>query len=218
MASLNLDLNYSDNVKTLRLAARLGPGSQFLPIALWLYTGKHHPEDGRLALLEAELELVCGWWGEKGACMAALIDLGFLERREGFFQVHDWLDHSGHLAVFKKRAKNAAKKRWSKAHESSNASSNTKVEDKQSPSSAVHSSSDQSNPPTPFSPSATSKATANGTPATEAAKAKEMLKQGTLKPGHYDVPDDEIMGPNEFAKIKEQLGRKTHALVNDDVF
>lgn len=212
MASLNLDLNYFDHVKTLRLAARLGPGSEVIPVRLWTYAGKHHPEDGKLALLEAELEHVCAWWGEKGAMVPALVEIGFLEKFGEFFQVHDWLDHSGHLAAFKKRAKNAAKKRWSHNQQSSNATSIAKAETKQCPSSAVHSSSKQSNPPTPLttSPSATpptstapenGNSTARGGGLKPAGNPLSTLKING-KPYVEPVVDEEPMTPEEMEAIK----------------
>lgn len=140
MPSLNLDLNYFDHAKTMRIETLLGNGADVLPIRLWTYVGRHSPELGCLAMLEAELERICRWWGEKGAMVSAMIEIGFLERDGELFQVHDWHDHSGHLATFKKRAIKAARKRWGVKRKSSNATSNAKYMSKQCPSSAVHSS------------------------------------------------------------------------------
>lgn len=226
MASLNLDLNYLDNVKTLRLVARLGPGSAILPIALWLYAGKHHPEDGRLALLEAELEHVCGWWGEKGSLVPALVEIGFLKKSDDFYQINDWLDHSGHLAVFKKRAKNAAKKRWSKATESSNASSIAKAETKQCPSSAVTSSSVQSNPPTPLSASPASKSTARNGGLHQVGQVVSTLKDLRGKPilPEPEISDEDRMSAEEMEAIRLANMRPAKAVPvpipggEDDVF
>lgn len=137
MPSLNLDLNYFDHVKAMRLVARLGPGADVLPIKLWAWVGNHHPETGRLALLESEVEHICHWWGDKGAMVSALLEIGFLKKVGNFFEINDWFEHSGHLAAFKKRAKKAARKRWGIKTKSSNASSNAKSEVEQSPCSAV---------------------------------------------------------------------------------
>jgi len=141
MASLNVDLNYFDHPKTMRLVARLGHGADVLPIRLWAYIGRHHPESGCLALLESEFEHICGWWGEKGDMLTAMIEIGFVKREGNLFEVNDWHEHSGHLASFKKRAKKAARKRWGIKRKQSNAPSIAKPEFKQSPSSTVHSSS-----------------------------------------------------------------------------
>lgn len=140
MSSLNLNLNYFDHQKAMRIESRLGNGADVLPIRLWAYIGRQNPEHGRVAMLEAEIERVCRWWGEKGAMVAAMVEIGFLERDGEFFKVHDWHDHSGHLATFKKRAVKAARKRWGLNRKSSNASSNARSRPKQSPSSTLHSS------------------------------------------------------------------------------
>lgn len=91
----------------------------------------HHAEDGKLTSYGSEeIETVVGWWGEKGRAVEALLTVQFLEKdAEENFQVHDWLDHAGHLAAFRKRAKTAAKKRWAKY-----ASSTARSKAKQSPS------------------------------------------------------------------------------------
>lgn len=137
MASINLDLNYFGHIKTLRLVARLGPGSDVLPIKIWVHAGNFHPKSDRLELLEAEIEPICNWWGEKGAMVAAMIEIGFLKREGESVVINDWFVHSGHLAAFKKRAEKAAKIRWGIKRKSSNASSIAKGKPKQSPSRAV---------------------------------------------------------------------------------
>lgn len=53
----------------------------------------------------------------------AMVKVGFLDPIEGGYQIHDWFEHAGHLAAFKKRAKSGAKARWAK-YASSNATSN----------------------------------------------------------------------------------------------
>jgi len=113
--SLNLDVNYFDHVKTQRLVAALGIGSEVIPIRLWCFVGKHYPETGDLPGLETgELENLLGWRGEAGRCVEALIKVGFLDRIKRGFRVHDWKEHSGHLAAFKVRASRAAEARWAK--------------------------------------------------------------------------------------------------------
>ena len=66
------------------------------------------------AMLPEEIELIAGWTGEKGKMIEAMIKVKFLDKNGDSYVVHDWLDHAGHLAAFKKRAILAAKKRWSK--------------------------------------------------------------------------------------------------------
>lgn len=116
MPSINLEVNYFEHRKTVRLVSSLGVGTDLLPIRLWTYAAKHHKADGRLAgYLPAEIEHIMGWRGEKGLAVEALVKVGFLDPLpEGGYQVHDWLDHAGHLAIYSERAKAASAKRWSK--------------------------------------------------------------------------------------------------------
>lgn len=116
MPSINLDLLYFDHPKTGRLIRLLGKGSEVIPIRLWVHCGRHHPETGTLAGYSAqEIESEVAWWGQKGKAVEALVEVGFLDRIENGFQIHDWLDHCGHLVVYKERAKKASKQRWENA-------------------------------------------------------------------------------------------------------
>lgn len=124
MPYLNLDLDYFTHPKTSRLVGLLGRGAAELPIRLWAYCGKHHSESGNLTGYSAqEIETVVGWWGGTGKMVEAMLNVGFLDKIENGFKIHGWKDHAGHLSVFKKRAKSAAKERWKK-YARSNASSN----------------------------------------------------------------------------------------------
>lgn len=115
MPSINLDLNYFTHPKVIRLVACLGESASLYPLKLWVYVGKYHCEQGMLeAYSKQEIEAVVGWGGESGKCIDELVRIGFLEKIENGYLVHDWKEHSGHLAVYKKRAKSAAKKRWKK--------------------------------------------------------------------------------------------------------
>ena len=135
MPYLNVDLAYFTHRKTIRLVGLLGRGAEVLPIKLWSHCGVHHAESGKLTSYgPEEIEAVAGWWGEKGRAVEAMLTVGFLDHdKEGNLQVHDWFDHAGHLAAFKKRARTAAKARW-RLYATSNALSNAKSKTKQCPS------------------------------------------------------------------------------------
>ncbi len=54
------------------------------------------------------------------------------------------------------------------------------------------------------------------------AKATEATLKNKPRPGHYDVPDDEIMGPEEFKKIKAAIEppelQEVGSVQDDDIF
>ena len=121
MPYLNLDPSYPEHPKTIRLIGLLGEMSDAIPVRLWAYCARVHAENGTmLGYTESEIESVLKWRGEPGKAVSALVHVGFLERLENGFQCHDWLDHEGHLEALSRRAKTAAKARWS-SYASSNA-------------------------------------------------------------------------------------------------
>jgi len=155
MPYLNLDLDYFEHPKTRRLVGLLGNGSAEIPIRLWCYVGKYHPESGHLTGYSLEeIEGVIGWWGDSGKAIEALLRVGFISKRgRGFYTVHDWLDHSGHLGVFKKRGMDGAKARWGKAKAMQNdESSNAYEGDKQYPSSTIPTKPTEEHKPPPLQP------------------------------------------------------------------
>lgn len=116
-SSLNIALNYFDHPKTKRLRSLLGRGSDVLPIRLWVYCGNFHCEDGRLTGLTAqEIEAVIDWWGPKLECADALTKVQFMDLgADGIYSVHDWLEHAGHIAYYKEKAKEMRRAKFSLA-------------------------------------------------------------------------------------------------------
>lgn len=108
MPSINLDLDYFEHPKTLRLVGLLGKGTAELPIRLWCKVGKHHAEGGNLAGYSTqEIESLVGWWGRQGKFVEAMVRVGFMEQIGDGFKVHDWKDHNGHIYAYHQRAKKA---------------------------------------------------------------------------------------------------------------
>ena len=66
MAYLNLDPDYFNHPKTIRLIGLLGVGAAEYPIRLWCYCAKYHPVDGLLrGYSDVEIESAASWRGEK---------------------------------------------------------------------------------------------------------------------------------------------------------
>lgn len=133
MPSINLDLDYFTHPKTKRLVRLLGRGAEVIPIKIWCFCGRHHPETGILTETSGqEIEAMVGWWGRPGEAVAAMLEIGLLELvpspgvppiqgqakdDDKSFKVHDWLEWSGHLKRYKELGKKGAKARWTKRKE-----------------------------------------------------------------------------------------------------
>lgn len=113
MAYLNLDLDYFEHPKTVRLVATCGESAESAPIKLWCHAGKFCPESGLLrGYAPAEVEAFAKWRGAPGALVAGLLKVGFLHQTPDGYQLHEWLDHEGHLIAFKERSRKANAARW----------------------------------------------------------------------------------------------------------
>ena len=113
MPSLNVNLDFPDHPKTIRLVALIGEQAGMVLIRLWSYAGKFAAENGILNNCSVEeVERICGWRGRKGEAAKALISTGYLEHRENSYVVHNWLKHQGHIARYQQRGQLAIKARW----------------------------------------------------------------------------------------------------------
>lgn len=115
MPFLNLDLDYFEHPKTTQLVGLLGRGSEVYPLRLWVYVGKFHSSDGHLnGYTDAAIEQILRCPDSHGETVAALEKVGFIERTEKGFKVHDWKAHQGHIHALKMRNKKVARNRWNK--------------------------------------------------------------------------------------------------------
>jgi len=115
MRYLNLDLDYFNHPKTIQLTTELGGHrAEVLPLRLWAHVGKYHCDNGIMkGYTPASLAKILNWKEDPDKLIKALIKTGFIERTRSGLKVHDWTEHSGHLAAFRERARHAAKIRWS---------------------------------------------------------------------------------------------------------
>jgi len=125
MPYLNLDLDYFDHPKTMRLVRLLGVGAELFPVRLWCYCGKFHYEDGRFeGYSPEEIESRAGWKGKEGLMLQTMKQVGYMERSAGHWQMCNWNEHQGHIAKYRERGRQAAIARWSKARDDLDATSN----------------------------------------------------------------------------------------------
>ena len=118
MPYLNIDLEYFDHPKTLMLEAELGGHrAMLIPVLLWRHAGKYHSDDGYLKGYTPAAIAKVVQYDHRNAekLVEALIKCRFLDKKKDGFQVHDWSEHNGHLALFRERARIAAEARWNKS-------------------------------------------------------------------------------------------------------
>lgn len=124
MPNINLDQNYFEHIKTIRLVARHKKSAALVPIRLWCYASKNPETNGRLiGYTLIELSHLCDWTGNIQSLLSDMVEIGFLEKLDSGkndYKIHDWETHQGHIIAFSERSKKANKVRWDKYREEKN--------------------------------------------------------------------------------------------------
>ena len=80
--------------KTKKLIRRVGEAGAWRLVCLFLWVAQSRP-DGDLAGMSGEdVELAADWQGEEGAFIKALLEVGFVDGKEGAYSIHSWQEHN----------------------------------------------------------------------------------------------------------------------------
>ena len=124
MADFRIDVGFFNHIKTKRLRKRLGLEGVFALQILWAYAALHEHDESKIYTSE-DIELAVDWDGD-GDISEVLCEVGYLDRADGGFKIHQWEIHNGYAATASKRSEAgriAAKARWDKRlHSDGNAS------------------------------------------------------------------------------------------------
>lgn len=112
---IRIACTWPSHPKTRKLIRRLGGEAVFALVTLWGFAAQYKPL-GHLEGMSAEdIALAAGWEGEPSAFVAALVEIGFLDKAEGGHALHDWAEHQPyvvHAEARSERARSAANRRW----------------------------------------------------------------------------------------------------------
>jgi hypothetical protein len=120
-----VDNDLSDHPKVWALSQQLNDANAgWYLIRLWSWTSRYSSR-GRIADgLRTALEFACGWRGEAGELLSALVSVGFLDVLEnGDLEVHDWWEQQG--AAVAKAEKDAERQRAARKRRADGAGSST---------------------------------------------------------------------------------------------
>lgn len=109
MPTLNIDPEWTDHPKTLKLLRLAGEGAGLCLMRLWGKALKICPDTGDLGCYDwEEIESMSGWRGEPKVFYDALVNCG-RNGGSGFLdadgKLHDWLEHEKHLVFYREKAK-----------------------------------------------------------------------------------------------------------------
>lgn len=112
---IRLKADYCDNAKITQLVARLGEGAVRCHLRLLMFTARRYPKGVLEGLDETWIAAHAGWTGDAEYFVGALVDCLLLDRTSAGYAIHHWEDHQGWMFYAperKKKAQNAARKRW----------------------------------------------------------------------------------------------------------
>jgi len=112
---IRLRFGFLDHPKTVKLKRRHGADAVLCLIRVWQYVAQNKPT-GDLSGMDAEdIDIACG--AHTFSMHEAMLEVGFLDRVEGGFSVHDWHEEQAWASKAPERkasAKRAAEARWEK--------------------------------------------------------------------------------------------------------
>lgn len=93
--------------KTLRLQSELGDSGILALIRLWEHAAAHRWDGVLMEYTPRMIGGVVGWAGDPRGLVDALVHIGFLDKVDGGYLVHDWLDHNDYCSKVLDRIESA---------------------------------------------------------------------------------------------------------------
>jgi len=128
MSDIRVKFSFMRHRKRKKLQHILGAEGVIALIDLWLSTAECNPKGILNAYDEHDIAIDANYTGDAKEFTDTLVDLGFLDKIDNGYALHDWEDNQGwvfHSDERSAKAKKAAKARWDKYNDAtSNATSN----------------------------------------------------------------------------------------------
>lgn len=111
MPRINVDSSYFNHPKTRRLKVYIDCHAEIYPIKLWAFCAEYFPKDGCLHGYSGnEIEGILDYIGPSGNLIRALETVGFIEKIENDYVVHDWKEHAGFVWNYMQAGRKGGKK------------------------------------------------------------------------------------------------------------
>ena len=126
-ADIRISVGFPNHPKTVKLDRRLGFQGIRSLLALWTWAAQNRPDgdlggaNGRCTVVrrpldEEDIEIAAQWPGEPGLFVATLVALGWLDRTERGYLLHEWQQHNPWVAAATNRSDKARFSRMAKTH------------------------------------------------------------------------------------------------------
>lgn len=119
---IRVKVGFFQHYKTRLLRNLLGADAVLSLLELWSFAAQNKTK-GILTNMDVNMiEVAAGWNGESGKLVEVLLspEIGYLEKADGAYKIHDWSEHQPFVAYEEERremARKAAESRWEKTEE-----------------------------------------------------------------------------------------------------
>ena len=113
---IRVDVNFFKHPKTIKLERQCGLDGIKCLLILWMWAASNRPEGDLKGINEEDIELVAEWRGEKGALLAALTGLRWLDAADGQYSLHNWADRNAWVASSVTRGDKARLSRMARSY------------------------------------------------------------------------------------------------------
>lgn len=114
---MRLDVNFVDHVKVKRLIREAGYESFYGLVRLFSVATKMYCKGIFKDCTELDIEDFADWRGEEGKLIETLVKVGFLDKTDQGYEIHEWKEHQPwvyHADARSEQAKKAVETRWAK--------------------------------------------------------------------------------------------------------
>lgn len=103
--------------KTKKLRRKIGAEGICALTFIWLFAAENRPDGILSGMDEEDIAIAAQWDGDACVMLAALVDVGFLDKDESGYSIHGWTENNAWAAgatARSEKAIKAAKTRWDK--------------------------------------------------------------------------------------------------------
>ena len=101
---IRLSIGFWEHPKTVKLERRLGLSAVRSLQILWMWAAQNRPNGSLSGMDTDDIEIAAKWYGEPTALFDALTSLGWIDKNDETYALHDWADHNPWQAESESRA------------------------------------------------------------------------------------------------------------------
>ncbi|MEM5785834.1 MAG: hypothetical protein AAGU11_00870 [Syntrophobacteraceae bacterium] len=114
---IRVSVDFWDHHKTRKLIKKLGVEAAVSLQRIWMYAAKYRPDGNLEGMDEEDILFAAQFSGRNsGQFVNTLLELRWIDRVDGFYQLHDWNDHNSWVCGTKERSNAARFIRMAKTH------------------------------------------------------------------------------------------------------